>query len=210
MNDKEALRDLSVNEIEKRLNPTLSDRKARLFAVACTRLMAHDFYHRDSYKAIEVAERYADGLASQAELVEVDKIEEIDPHPMAAGKFWPDWAASATTCREDKGFGYMIAHDACHGINQFMPATLPTQLALIQCIAGKTEGSITVEPAWLTSVVLSFAQEIYDERAYDRMPVLADALQDAGCENEQIMEHCRHDRIHTRGCWILDLLLGKY
>jgi hypothetical protein len=68
---------------------------------------------------------------------------------------------------------------------------------------------ITIDPRWLTSTVIDLAQAIYDERAFDRMPILADALMDAGCDNQEMIAHCRGDGPHVRGCWVVDLLLGK-
>ncbi len=63
---------------------------------------------------------------------------------------------------------------------------------------------------WLTSDVLALARGIYAERAFDRMPILADALQDAGCNNDDVLNHCRDaNQVHVRGCWVVDLLLGK-
>ena len=53
------------------------------------------------------------------------------------------------------------------------------------------------------------AQAIYDARAFDRMPQLADALEAAGCDNRDILDHCRSGGEHVRGCWVVDLLLGK-
>jgi hypothetical protein len=53
------------------------------------------------------------------------------------------------------------------------------------------------------------AQAIYTDRAFDRMPILADALEDAGCTNQDILEHCRGGGEHVRGCWVVDLLLAK-
>jgi len=64
-------------------------------------------------------------------------------------------------------------------------------------------------PAWLTSTVTSLAQSIYQERAFDRLPILADALEDSGCTNPDILNHCRQPGEHVRGCWVVDLLLGK-
>ena len=57
--------------------------------------------------------------------------------------------------------------------------------------------------------VRALAEGIYADRAYDRMPVLADALEDAGCDYAEILSHCRGNGPHVRGCWVLDALLGK-
>jgi len=76
-------------------------------------------------------------------------------------------------------------------------------------VFGNPFRTIAVNPAWLTSDVLALAEGIYQERAFDRMPILADALQDAGCGNEDILNHCRQPGEHVRGCWVVDLLLGK-
>ena len=69
---------------------------------------------------------------------------------------------------------------------------------------------VSLQPCWLTSTVVALATGIYDESAYDRMPILADALQDAGCTNEDVLNHCRDaNQVHVRGCWVVDLVLGK-
>jgi hypothetical protein len=57
--------------------------------------------------------------------------------------------------------------------------------------------------------VLKLSRAIYDDRAFDRLPVLADALEDAGCTDRTILAHCRSGGEHVRGCWVVDLLLGK-
>jgi hypothetical protein len=64
-------------------------------------------------------------------------------------------------------------------------------------------------PRWNDSTPQKIAQAIYDERAFDRMPILADALEDAGCDNADILRHCREPGEHVRGCWVVDLILGK-
>lgn len=68
---------------------------------------------------------------------------------------------------------------------------------------------ITIDPRWRTSDVVGLARAIYDDRAFERIPILADALMDAGCENEEIIGHCRGEGPHVRGCWVVDLILGK-
>jgi hypothetical protein len=66
-----------------------------------------------------------------------------------------------------------------------------------------------VDPVWQSETVVSVGQAIYDEKAFDRLPILADALEDAGCTSADILEHCRGSSSHVRGCWALDLVLNK-
>jgi hypothetical protein len=69
--------------------------------------------------------------------------------------------------------------------------------------------SVTLSPLLLTITVVRLAQAIYDERAFDRLAVLADALEEAGCDNAGVLAHCRAATPHVRGCWVVDLVLGK-
>jgi len=66
-----------------------------------------------------------------------------------------------------------------------------------------------VEPGWLTTNVKGLATKIYQEKEFDNMPILADALEDAGCTNQEMLNHCRGKHEHVRGCWVLDLILQK-
>jgi hypothetical protein len=68
---------------------------------------------------------------------------------------------------------------------------------------------VVVHPSWLTSAVTAIVQGISEESAYDQMPILADALEDAGCKDEEVLNHCRAPGRHSRGCWLIDLLLEK-
>ncbi len=84
------------------------------------------------------------------------------------------------------------------------------QSDLLREIIGNPFRTITFDSAWRPSDVLLLARGIYDERAFDRMPILADALQDAGCDSDDILNHLRDpNATHVRGCWALDLVLGK-
>jgi hypothetical protein len=157
------------------LHGKASDRKLRLFTVACVRLVpAHpaccnsvegsDWLRR----CVEVADRLADGLAS------ADELEIVLP-----------WS---------------LGH----------PLTEKQQPGLLHDIFGPLPfRPVTLDSSWLTSTVTSLAQAIYDERAFDRMPILGDALEDAGCDNASMLEHCRSGGEHVRGCWVVDLVLGK-
>jgi len=68
---------------------------------------------------------------------------------------------------------------------------------------------VTADPSWLTSTVVALARQMYESRDFSAMPILADALQDAGCENDDVLKHCRGTGPHVRGCWVVDLVLGK-
>ena len=83
------------------------------------------------------------------------------------------------------------------------------QASLLRDISGNPFRPVTIDRAWRTATAVAIAQAIYDERAFDRLPVLADALEDAGCDNADLLGHCRSPGPHVRGCWVVDLLLGK-
>jgi hypothetical protein len=81
---------------------------------------------------------------------------------------------------------------------------------LLQCVFGPQPfRPVTFDPRWRTSDVVGLARAVYEDRLFDRLPILADALMDAGCEDEDVLGHCRNDGPHTRGCWVVDVLLGK-
>lgn len=88
-------------------------------------------------------------------------------------------------------------------------AHLHMQEAVFRDIVGDSLQPICFESNWRTSDVVGVARGIYDDKAFVRMPILADALMDAGCEDETIISHCRGRGPHVRGCWLLDSLLGK-
>jgi hypothetical protein len=80
---------------------------------------------------------------------------------------------------------------------------------LVREIFGNPLRPAVLDSIWLTSTVSALARAIYTDRAFDRMPILADTLEDAGCTDAGILEHCRGGGEHVRGCWVVDLLLAK-
>jgi hypothetical protein len=88
-------------------------------------------------------------------------------------------------------------------------AELVVQAALIRDIFGNPFRPVNVDGSWLTPPVVALAHDIYENRTFDRMPLLADALQESGCNNADILDHFRSDGPHVRGCWVVDLVLGK-
>jgi hypothetical protein len=95
------------------------------------------------------------------------------------------------------------------GWGDYGPPAIAMLPGLIREVFGNPFRRVAADPAWLTSTVASLAEGIYAERAFDRLPILADALQDAGCENAEVLGHCSGPGPHVRGCWVIDLLLGK-
>ena len=88
--------------------------------------------------------------------------------------------------------------------------TPPGELArLLRDIFGNPFRPVTFSPQWRTDTVLALAGQMYESRDFGAMPILADALQDAGCDDEDILLHCRGPGPHVRGCWVVDLVLGK-
>jgi hypothetical protein len=95
---------------------------------------------------------------------------------------------------------------------------------LLRCVFGNPFRPVAFDPAWRTDTAVSLARHIYESRDFSAMPILADALQDAGCENADVLDHCRGRRegvpgepvggstaqpTHARGCWVVDLVLCK-
>lgn len=76
-------------------------------------------------------------------------------------------------------------------------------------VAGNPFRPVQFDPAWRTEAVVALARGVHEDRAPDRLPVLADALEDAGCADPAILAHCRSAGPHVRGCWVVDLVLGK-
>jgi hypothetical protein len=210
-----------------------SDRKLRLFAVACCRRLWHLLSDEQSRNAVEVAERFADGRADEAELRSTNLGMKFAPATHNATAFLtsvrrydrpsilfrygvldltrPDEAARAESiCLSRFQFpadaAVAVARRAlCNDASTEAAA----QAVLLHCIFGNPFRPVAIEAQWRTPTVLDLASAIYTERAFDRMPILSDALLDAGCNDASILSHCRGDGVHVKGCWVVDLLLGK-
>ncbi|AMV29180.1 hypothetical protein VT84_32600 [Gemmata sp. SH-PL17] len=169
------------------LRGKVSDRKlCRVSLAILTADMALDT-NREYRTRMEIASRFADGKASLEALRESWGVE---------GNTWPERA-------------YEWASEVTAGEVTDNPAAAVTIVKILHDILGNPFHPIAVDPSWLASDVRILAEGIYQERAFDRMPILADALQDAGCDNDDILNHCGGDGPHVRGCWVVDLVLGK-
>ncbi len=171
-----------------------------------------------------MAEQHADGLRDDAALEAAHNAEQElvalnTPLPMWDGTGameFADWVganASAMTCTPAMTTA-VAAQAAKWAPNlgsrvESADKARATQGHLLRDIFGNPLRPITLDLNWRTSTVVALAQGIYQERDFSAMPILADALQDAGCENADILDHCRGPGPHVRGCWVVDLVLGK-
>jgi hypothetical protein len=204
----------------------ISERKLRLFAVACCRLIWHLISDNRSRQAVETAERLAEGQATEQEQRAFDGGRYFEAQIMssclesatgAAG-----WSISrrltpqevshcaahachavihhATECGEIN-LDYVADADACFAATDpLRQSTQKDQASMLRDIVGNPFRPLTIEPTWLTSTVKHLAETIYEQRAFDRLPILADSLEDAGCTSEDILSHFRQPGVHVRGC----------
>jgi hypothetical protein len=204
--------------------PAFSDRKLRLFACACCRQVWHQFTDPRSQQAVEVAEAYADGAATEnqryrAANANQDLHDENESNPeglrlslASSGCIMPTIHANSLAWRYER-VGVPPAEQAALLRDIFGNPFRPVATVRL----GITHWHVApdahvVSPPWMEwndGTIPRLARTIYDGRRFEDLPILADALEDAGCDNADILQHCRGPGPHTRGCWVVDLLLGK-
>jgi hypothetical protein len=199
-----------------------SDRKARLFACACCRRLEHLMTDRDR-AVVAALELCADGVIPH------DKIYATAGVPIpATGAYDPPGGnpsvrrviAEALSASAWGGAvrarAYTVDAVRAEEGDAARAGEWARQSALIRCVFGNPFRRVWFSSEWLTDTVLALAQEMHESGDFSAMPILADALQDAGCENAGILNHCRvlppagaeEEQAHARGCWVLDLLLA--
>jgi hypothetical protein len=88
-------------------------------------------------------------------------------------------------------------------------ATPTAQAQLLRCLVGNPFRTVAFSSEWRTDTVVLLVRTVSESRDFGAMPILADALQDAGCDSDEILSHCRGPGPHVRGCWVVDLVLGR-
>jgi hypothetical protein len=196
----------------------LSDRKYGLFAAACCRAIWQDIPNETCRNGILVAERHTDGFASLEELrnAQALTLNSFQNEENCSDNVYTAWLAVLHASYAVQRItiwdaAFATALFVSKVVDRHRPTYSPRYaICLIAFdIFGNPFRPVTFNPSWLTPTVVALASGIYAEMAFDRMPILADALQDAGCDNEDILSHCRQQRKHVRGCWVVDLVLGK-
>jgi len=192
------------------LGDQVGQRIRRRFACACCRRVWHLLGDERSRNTVEVAERVADGHATPGEL---------EAARVAALAAWhAAWAGPAGEAEWDpaRDAAWVACATASDGASAAAAAAAGWKIEpgvradLFRDIFNMWPPALN--PAWFTwqgGTVPKVAQGIHDERAFDRFSILADALEEAGCDNAEILSHLRGPGPHCRGCWCLDLLLGK-
>jgi len=208
------------------LRAKVAERRLVQFSYACCQRVAHLLQEKSAQQALAAVKRCAEGTIKPGTArrflrrASTSRKARVKPHG-------PEWfanlsvesiVAAGQSVRPDQCCHFVattiaVAAGHLYGSELWM-RTRNTESSLhcdlLRDIVGPLPfRQVGLNPTWLTPTVISLAKGIYDDRAFDRLPILADALEDAGCTNADILNHCRQPGEHVRGCWCVDLLLGK-
>jgi hypothetical protein len=200
-----------------------SERKLRFFALADARRVWHLVTDARSRNAVEVAERYADRRAT-----EEDRSQAIRAAHRAKDAVAHEWPRSPASVAASMAYyaacsvrGSAAARIAASRPDKttVVPGGKIIQTFLLHCLFGNPFRPVALDPAWLhwhDGLIRQLAQATYDERQLpsghldpERLAVLADALEEAGCDNQEILGHLRGPEPHVRGCFLVDCLTGR-
>jgi hypothetical protein len=207
-----------------------SQRKLRLFACACCSRVRDRFAYRRFWELVELCERFADGQAKRKEVKSLTRhlmnpvfhdMEGFDASLRVAGEC--NFAGMVSRKDAYEARDAELAAHACasYVAGRWVPyrdgderapayfSEATEQCRLLRDVVGNPFRPIVLAADWVNPTVVVLARTVYDERAFDRLPILADALEDAGCADAALLDHCRGPGPHVRGCWVVDLILGK-
>ncbi len=202
------------------LRERTNNRKLRLFHCACLRWAVSLVAGLDGKWLLSVAEDYADGAATLKGIVEATStLNRYAQRLRPTSGGWPP--AEWTACQAIKSALYTSTDNVHHRVAYWLEYTTTPRpdtgeqqngrqeaTDLLRDVFGNPFRPVTFSPDWRTDTAVALARQMYDSREFSAMPILADALQDAGCDNDDILTHCRAAGEHVRGCWVVDLVLG--
>jgi hypothetical protein len=233
MTEQEWLQCTDSIQMLQQLRSFTSERKFRLFACGSCRCVGDAPTESRYETALAIAEHFADGNATDYEMRNASRTLEfaegtIESAVFIATHYRFDIPSHLIRYRlldidrfigDDPRIHEIIANNmrfppeaaavAVRNILLARPAADETLTALLRCTFGNPFRPVTLDPRWLSSTVIDLARTIYEERVWERMPILADALMDAGCDSDEIINHCRGPGPHVRGCFVVDLLTGR-
>lgn len=179
------------------LRPCASERKLRLFAFACLRRVAVTRPSILDLNELNRIECFADSHSFDAEMHRLRLSLGIRNIMYLALK--PKMSVFAT----------IRTSDAVLKALDYSGEELGHLADYLREIFGNPFRPVEPDQKWFEGRIQNIGQTIYTERRFDAKPILADAFEEAGCSDAAILAHCREKREHVRGCWVLDLLLGK-
>jgi hypothetical protein len=212
-------------------------RKLRLFDIACCRHIWRTIKDKDCRQAIQMAEQMVEGeiapdearrLAEELEQTRRTTIRTEDLNePQTNTRIW--CLSAARSLLQAVDIPLLLSDDGLLSTRRFVETAFihshvksyddpPTrkvvnerraQANLLREILGQPSRPVAFDPRWRTPTVLIMAGTTYAERKFEDLPIMADALEEAGCSVAEILEHCRGNHPHVRGCWALDLILEK-
>jgi hypothetical protein len=198
------------------LRSRATDRKLRLFAVACCRRV-WDQLDEEYRAAVEFAELFAEGRATEEQRSSLLRFLSDRPMSELVGPSFSARRAVRSTLLgkyQDRSWcsrASKAANEAAESTDRF-EEELAAQAVLLREIIGNPFHPVVMDPLWLAwndSCVVRIAQAVYDGHTFEQLQILADALEDAGCTDADILGHLRGPGPHVRGCWVLDALLGR-
>jgi hypothetical protein len=234
VNEADWLASADPEPMLKYLRDRGSDRKLRLFACACCRRIWHLLDDEISRHAIELMERYPDPqsrsedvqLRSAMRQVEYEAESRMATAENSAGmaRSSAAFAVFNALARDSvTAADYAAADGASAVYHDAFDVQAPSaaaarsveraaQTQLLREVFGNPFRSVVLPRdflAWRNGTLPRLARAIYDDGAFERLPILADALEDAGCDDRAVLEHCRQPGTHVKGCWVVDLLLDR-
>jgi hypothetical protein len=195
----------------------MTPRRLRLLAVALCRHFGQRGYYDGVPSAFEVIEQFADTGKSKAALRRARQsvqsirqqlqVEDAESNANAIYSLFIIQVAASENAYAQTMRTAVELFQRVDGLSEegawrelFRPAS---------CIVGNPFRPVAFDRGWRSETAIALASGIYAERAFDRLPILADALEEAGCDHPDVLAHCRGPGPHVRGCWVVDLVLNK-
>jgi hypothetical protein len=188
-------------------------RKWQLFSLACVWRISDIFRDERTLALLAATDEHLEGTLGTDDFVLFRK----DANGVTNQDMTPRWVSRSNSglqallsANRGDAAGAMQSSSWARAATLNPDAEMVAQAALVREVFGNPYRAAPADPEWLSSTVTTLARVIYDNRSFELMPILGDALEDAGCTNIDILTHCRDPHEHVRGCWVLDLLLGRH
>jgi hypothetical protein len=221
MTEAEWLAATSPGEMLRYVDADAGGRQAYLFSAACLRRIWHLLPGPKSQSVAVALERRADGIGDWAAVEEAREAAKEEGHAFETSERRHPRArrhssvyAARAAAEWSPVFIAEIAAEAIASAHEGTADAISTpeervQSVILRDIFGNPFRPVVFSPEWRTDTAILLARGMYESRDFSAMPILADALQDTGCDHAEILSHCRGPGPHVRGCCVVDLVLGK-